>query len=149
MILYDFRYFVSKFHFLQNYEKRFLITRFFYLKKFGQRFLIKYSKRRRFNATATLRLGSTKFCVNKHYVAVIINKEIRTKISKFPRSNANHFNWLQRFEIRGWLTSLPPLVPRLAPHRPWYWVQYQSPTQPARKKITTPTFQRLFSQRFK
>ena len=55
--------------------------------------------RRRFNAAATPRLGSTQLGLNKHYAAVIINNEMKTKISKFPRSNPNHFYGFQRFEI--------------------------------------------------
>ena len=60
-----------------------------------------YLRRRRFNAAATPRLGSTQLGLNKHNAAVIINKEMKTTISKFPRSNPNHFYEFQRFEILG------------------------------------------------
>ena len=54
---------------------------------------------RRFNAAATLRLGSTQLGLNKHYAAVMINKEMKTTISKFPRSNPDNFYEFLRFEI--------------------------------------------------
>ena len=43
--------------------------------------------RLRLNAAATPRLGSTQLGLDKHEAAVIINKEMKTKISKFPRSH--------------------------------------------------------------
>ena len=43
------------------------------------------------DAAATPKLSSTTLGLDKHYAAVKINNEIKTRISKFPRSYSNHF----------------------------------------------------------
>ena len=48
-------------------------------------------KWRRLDSAATLRLCSTQLGLDKHYAAVIIKNEIKTKICKFPRSHTDHF----------------------------------------------------------
>ena len=47
--------------------------------------------RTQLDAAATPKLFSTTVGLDKHYAAVKMNKHKKTKISKFPRSNPDHF----------------------------------------------------------